>query len=171
MIRRLVLLLLLVVTGLALQTSILSAITLQGTRPEFLLLIVVAVAMTDGETMGALTGFACGIITDSVAGLPQGISALTFTLAGYSVGRMRSQVATPSAWLPMGVVAFTTFLAIGFYGVFSLILGQETLTVGRILRHATFSAMYGALLTPFAFPVVRALAKRLAPRTPSEGLI
>lgn len=172
MIRRGLLLVVVVLTGLALQTSIFSAITLLGTKPELLLLIVVAIALTDGPMLGALAGFICGVVTDGVADLPQGISALTFTIAGYAVGSARAQMSTPSAWLPMGMVAATTFLTIGLYGVFALILGQETLTVARILRHASFSALYGALLTPFVFPVVRALAVRLASgvKTP-DGLI
>lgn len=166
MIRRALLMLLLVVCGLAVQTSIFSAVTLQGTKPELLLLIVVAIAMTDGAGLGALAGFICGVATDSVAGLPQGIGVLTFTLAGYTVGRIRSQVATPSAWLPMGMVAATTFFAIGFYGLFALTLGEETITIWRILRHATFSAAYGAAITPFVFPPVRALAARLGTSKP-----
>lgn len=159
--RRVLLVGVLMVLGLAVQTSVLSAVSLVGTKPELLLLIVVALAMTDGPALGALAGFMCGIATDALGDLPQGLSALTFTLAGYGVGTFRAHVATPSAWLPMGAVAVTTFLATVFYGLLALVLGQETLSILRILRHAMFASMYGALLTPFAFPPVRALASRL----------
>lgn len=168
--RRVALVVLLGVIGLALQTSVLSAVSLVGTKPELLLLIVVALAMTDGAGLGALAGFICGVMTDALGEMPQGLGALTFTLAGYSVGTFRTHVATPSAWLPMGTVAATTFLATAFYGLLAMILGQETLTVLRILRHAVFASMYGALLTPFAFPPVRALASRLRKTQTVEAL-
>lgn len=168
--RRVLLIVILAVVGLAVQTSLLSAVSLAGTKPELLLLIVVALAMTDGAGLGALAGFICGVATDALGGMPQGLSALTFTLAGYGVGTYRAHVATPSAWLPMGTVAVTTFLATMFYGLLAIILGQETLTVVRILRHATFASIYGALLTPFAFPPVRAFASRLRSTQTAEVL-
>lgn len=161
--RRVVLLGLLTVSGLALETSVLGTVTLTGAKPELLLLVTVALAMGEGPALGATAGFAAGLATDLVLDLPHGLGALTFTLVGYGVGRIRAQVQAPSAWLPMAMVSVATFLGVCFYGGLSFVLGQESLSAARVFRHAGLAAAYNALLTPFAFPLVRALAARLRP--------
>jgi len=161
--KRSLLVALLAITGLALETTLFGSLTLTGTKPELLLLITVALAIGEGPALGATAGFALGLATDLVLELPQGLSALTFTLAGYAVGRVRMHVQTPTAWLPMALVSVTTFAAVLFYGGISFLLG-EPISVFRSLRHAGLAAGYNALLTPFVFPLVRGLAARLRPR-------
>lgn len=167
MIRRAVLLAVLVVTGLALETSVFGSLTLTGTKPELLLLITVALAMGDGPAFGATAGFVFGLATDLVLAQPAGVTALTFTLAGYLVGIVRQSLQRPSAWLPMAMVSATTFAAVLFYGSMSYLLGQAVPSPLRILRHAGLSAVYNALLTPFVYPLIRGVIVRLTPR-PAE---
>lgn len=163
--KRTVLLFLLTVTGLALETSVFGTATLVGTKPELLLLMTVALAMGEGPAVGATAGFVMGLSTDLVLQLPAGVNALTFTLIGYVVGRVRARVTTPSAWLPIVMVCLATFLGVFFYAGFNYLLG-ETLMPIRVLRAATLSSAYNGLLTPFVFPIVRALGARLRPRAP-----
>jgi rod shape-determining protein MreD len=161
--RRTLLLALLTVTGLALETTIFGSATLTGTKPELLLLVTVALAMGEGPMLGATAGFATGLATDLVLDLPQGLTALTFTVVGYGVGRIRAQVQVPSAWLPMAMVLVSTFFGVAFYGGLSFVLGEESVSALRALRYAGLAAAYNALLTPFVFPLVRALGARLRP--------
>lgn len=167
--KRSVLLVVLAITGLALETSVLGANTLLGSKPELLLLMVVALAMAEGAAFGTVAGFVMGLGVDLVLGLPQGLTALTYTVAGYVVGRIRATFQTPVAWLPMAMVTVTTFVATMFYGLFSLVLGEAGLPPGRIVRHALLASVYNGLLTPFLFPVVRGLAARMRP--PAAGVI
>lgn len=162
--RRTILLALLGITGLALESSVFGEMTLNGTKPELLLLVTVAVSLSEGPLLGMTAGFAFGLLTDVVLGLPAGVTALTYTLAGYAVGRIRMQMQAPSAWMPIAMVALATLAAMLFYGAFSLVLGQESLPPGRVLRHAVQGALYNGLLTPFLYPMVRALGTRLRPR-------
>lgn len=162
-VRRAGLLALLTVTGLALQTAVFGQITLTGTKPELLLLVTVAIAMTEGPGFGAVTGFVTGLLTDSVLLLPQGLTALTFTVIGYIVGRVRAHVQTPSAWLPMAMVTASTFVGVLLYAALSLALGEPSILPSRMLRAAVLGALYNGLLTPFVFPVVRGLAARTRP--------
>ena len=161
--KRAVLLTVLSLTGLAFQTSVFGSTTLMGSKPELLLLMVVALAMSEGPTFGTVAGFSMGLATDLVLELPQGLTALTYTVAGYVVGRIRAHVQTPVTWLPIVMVSMTTLGAVLFYGGFSQVLGA-TLPAQRVLRHALLASVYNALLTPFLFPLVRGLADRLRPR-------
>lgn len=161
--RRGFLLALLTLTGLAFSTSVFGQATLTGTKPELLLLVTVAIAMTEGPGFGAVAGFVMGLMTDAVLQLPQGVSALTFTLVGYVVGRVRAHVQTPSAWLPIAMVTSATFAGVLAYAGFSLALGQVALAPSRVARAAVLAAVYNGLLTPFVYPLVRGLATRTRP--------
>lgn len=163
--RRTVLLIVLLFTGLVLETSLFGGFTLTGTKPELLLLVALALAITEGPGVGATAGFVFGLGTDVVLQLPQGIGALTFTLAAYGVGRIRGHVQSPSAWMPIVLISLTTFVAVLFYGGFSQLLGEQSLPGIRIVRHAGLAAAYNALLTPFLFPLVRGLAATTRPRS------
>jgi len=167
--KRTLLLFLLTITGLAFETSVFGRATLVGAKPELLLLIVVAVGMSEGPAFGATAGFVMGLSTDLVLQLPAGVSALTFTIIGYVVGRARAQVQSPGAWLPMAMVSLATFLGELFYAGFNRVLGEHFGALS-VLRAAVLAAAYNCLLTPFVFPIVRALAGRLRPRAAEVGL-
>jgi rod shape-determining protein MreD len=163
--KRTLLVTLLTLTGLALEMSLFGSATLDGVKPELLLLITVTLAMGEGPAVGAVAGFVMGLSTDLVLQLPAGVTALEFTIIGYTVGRIRSQMQTPTTWLPIAMVCLASFVGVLFYGAFSFVLG-ESLSGARILRNAVLAAGYNGLLTPFVFPIVRMIGARLRPRPP-----
>ena len=160
--KRALLLVLVTLTGLAVETSVLGSLTLAGARPEILLVVTVALAMSEGPAFGTTAGFVMGLSTDVLLHRPDGITALAFMFAGYAVGRIRMQLQLPSAWLPMAMVFLATLASV-------LLTGGLTAAAGRgvpawlIVRDAVLAAVYNTVLTPFVFPVVRALATRLRP--------
>src|SRR5438034_869631 len=108
--KRTLLVTLLTLTGLALEMSLFGSATLDGVKPELLLLITVALAMGEGPAVGAVAGFVMGLSTDLVLQLPAGVTALEFTIIGYAVGRIRSQMQTPTTWLPIAMVCLASFV-------------------------------------------------------------
>jgi rod shape-determining protein MreD len=160
--RRTLLLIMLIVTGLVMQTAVLGGATLDGSKPEFMLLLAVAVAMNEGPVFGATAGFFLGLATDILLGLPRGVSSLVFTAVGYGVGRARVQMSAPTAWIPIVVAFVATLGGVLLYGGVGILLGQH-IGVHSLVRHALLGSAYNALLTPFVFPVVRVLGARLRP--------
>ncbi len=160
--RRALLLTLLAVTGIVIETAVLGGATLNGTKPELMLLFTIALAMNEGAFFGATAGFALGLATDLLIGLPAGITSLIYTAAGYGVGRVRAQVSVPTAWLPIAMVFAATGLGVLAYGWVGMLLDQAV-TPGALVRGALLAAAYNALLTPFVFPLVRSLSARLRP--------
>jgi rod shape-determining protein MreD len=154
---------LLVVTGLVLETSVLGEATLVGAKPQVLLVITVALAMGEGPALGAGFGFAAGLASDLLTGLPVGLTAITYTIVGYAVGAIRAQIQTPTAWFPAAMEFAATFGAVLMYGALSLLLGQESVAGRSFVLNAVFAACYSALLTPFLYPIVRGLGSRLRP--------
>ncbi|MBI4730037.1 MAG: rod shape-determining protein MreD [Acidobacteria bacterium] len=170
--RRAVLLFLLTVTGLALETTLFGAATLAGSKPPLLLLVTVAFAMREGPAAGATAGFVTGFATDLLGGGTRGITALVYTLVGYWVGKLRAQVQAPSVRLPVLMASAATLVAVVGQGAVGAILGAPVSGWGTA-RSAALAAGYNALLTPFVFPVVRSLSRRLHPdrgRPLMEGL-
>ena len=161
--RRTLLLALLVVTGLLIETSILGEATLVGTKPQVLLLFTIALAMGEGPALGSTFGFFAGIVSDVLTGLPAGLTALAYTIVGYTVGAVRAQFATPSAWLPVAMVFAASLGGVLLYGGLALLVGQEEAGGRALVAHALFGAAYNGLLTPFLFPIVRVLGSRLRP--------
>jgi rod shape-determining protein MreD len=154
-VRRTLLLVAVVLSALLLQTTVFSDIRLLGARPELMYLLTIVFAFLDGPAAGAVTGFAGGMAQDFLLDQPKGITALTLTLLGYGVGMLRQYVVSPSALFPVILVGAGTFVGVLFYGVVSFLLGQLDVTVLYLVRVATLSAVYNAILTPLVFPVLR----------------
>lgn len=162
--RRVILLGLVVMTGLLLQTTVLGGRTLGGTQPELVLLIVIALGMTEGPATGAIAGFTGGFVTDLLLDLPIGMSSLVFTAVGYFVGALREHYETTTAWLTIVVAGLATATGVIGYGAVSVLFGLDGLVAIDVLRHAGLAAAYSMLLAPFVVPLIRKIGRQLRPR-------
>ena len=154
--RRVLVLIVVLVTALRLQTTIFSDVTLVRAKPELVYLVAIVFAILEGPNAGAVVGFFGGMAQDFLSTAPKGITALTLTLLGYVIGLLRQYIVSPSPALPTLLVAIGTFAGVMFHGLVSFLLGQPFIDLVRI---AALSALYNAVLTPLLFPVIRRLAE------------
>lgn len=157
--RRTLLLSVVIVTALLLQTTVFADVRLLGARPELMFLLTISFAILEGPASGAITGFAGGMAQDFLLDQPKGITALTLTLLGYTVGLLRQYIVSPSPVLPVLLVAGGTFVGELFYGLVAFLLGQLDVTALYLFRVAALSAVYNAILTPLVYPVLRRAAE------------
>ena len=157
--RRALLLAAVILSALVLQTTVFADINLLGAKPELMYLITICFAVLEGPASGAVTGFAGGMAQDFLLNSPKGITALTLTLLGYSIGMARQYIVSPSPMLPVFLVAVGTFAGVLFYGVVSFLLGQLDTSWLYLLRVALLTALYNAILTPIVYPVLRRAAE------------
>lgn len=148
-----------VLTALLLQSTVFAQIKLAGAKPELMYLVTAVLAMLEGPPPGAIGGFWAGMGQDFLLNQPKGITALTLTLTGYVVGRMRPFITSASPWIPVLTVATATLVGILFYGFVAFLLGQLESGIGFLFRTALLSAVYNALLTPLLYPVLRRVAE------------
>ena len=148
-----------VITALLLQSTVFARFELGGAKPDLVFMATIVLAFLEGPSSGALAGFAGGMAEDFLLNQPKGITALTLTLVGYSVGALRQYITTPSPLLPVGVVASASAAGIVFYGLVSFLLGQLEVGFGYLVRVALLTGVYNAVLTPFLFPVIRRVAE------------
>ena len=156
--RRVVVLVAVIVTALLLQTTVFPEITLLGVKPELLYLVTVIFAVLQGPAEGAVVGFVGGLAQDFMLNMPKGITALTLTMLGYTVGLARQYITSPSPLLPAILVAVGTAGGVAFHQAVAFLLGEEESAFGYVAKVVLLTAVYGAVLTPIFFPVLRRAA-------------
>lgn len=148
-----------VLTALVLQSTVFAQVKLADAKPDLVYLVTVVLAFLEGPAAGAMAGFFGGMAEDFLLDQPKGITALTLTLVGYTVGTLRQYVVTPSPLLPVLVVGVATTGAVLFNQLITFLLGQSTVGVGYVIKVALLQGLYNAVLTPFLFPVIRRVAE------------
>ncbi|HWC71076.1 MAG TPA: rod shape-determining protein MreD [Actinomycetota bacterium] len=164
MTRRVLVTIVVIVTGLLLQSTVFWNLKLLGVRPELMYLITIVIAILEGPNEGAVTGFAAGLAQDFLLNQPKGITALTLTLLGYAAGLARQYIVSPSPLLPTILVGVGTAAGIAFYQVVAFLLGQLEETFTHAVRVTLLTALYGAILTPIVYPLLRRVIEGSRPQ-------
>ena len=76
----------LIVLMVIIQYTVGLDLRIAGAHPDLMLLMPIAAGVVGGPEIGAATGFAAGIATDLLLPTPFGLSALVYSLVGFSVG-------------------------------------------------------------------------------------
>lgn len=141
------------------QVSIGFSIEVASGRPDFLLVLVVAIAMVRGPLLGAAMGFWAGLVLDLATFETLGLSSLLLTLAGYWSGRFGAIMSKTSPHPPLIAVALATIgVALGS-AFLHFVLGSTiaaSVLFGRVLLPTL------ALNLLLAYPLYR-LVRRLFP--------
>lgn len=139
--------------ALVLDTVLSPVVSVAGGRPSFVVLTVVAFALTGGVDTGMRYGFVAGLASDALSGPGRllGMSALVLTLVGAGVGLLRSAWPAHDWRAGTVVAAVATGVAVGGYGVIEALLGMRGqpspgLLVGPLLG----AALCNAVIAPLA---------------------
>ena len=92
------------------QVTLLSPLDILGGAPDLVLVMLVAVALLQGSTFGAATGFGAGLLVDTATLETLGLTSLLLTLVGYWVGRYGETTGRDRAHAPFVSVAVVTVL-------------------------------------------------------------
>jgi rod shape-determining protein MreD len=157
-VRRALVLFVVVVTALLLQTTVFPELTLLNVKPELLYMVTVIFALLQGPAEGAVVGFVGGLAQDFMLNMPKGITALTLTILGYTVGLARQYIASPSPLLPAFMVFIGTAAGVAFHQAVAFLLGEHEGPFSYVAKVVLVTALYGAVLTPIFFPVLRRAA-------------
>lgn len=149
-----------VVTALLLQSTVLAALPLPGAAPELLVVVVVAFALAEGPLSGAVPGFAAGLLADLLADHALGRLALVLAVVGYAAGQVHDDTER-STLLPFAVVAAAATGAVLLFAGEGVVLGDPRVTGAALLRSLASSVPYAVVLTPFVVPLVEALVRRV----------
>jgi rod shape-determining protein MreD len=140
-----------------------------GGKPDLVLLVVTALAVTTGPMTGMLAGFAGGLALDIAppGGHLAGEYALIFCLVGYACGRIMTAVEEATGERPT-VTALTVMAAGAVAGeagkaVLGKMVSDPTVSVAAIRHVLPRAVVYDLLLCAFVLWLVSAAVRRPAP--------
>ena len=160
--RRLLALAAVLVVAVLVQSTVLAGLRLAGVRPDLLVLAVVAVAMASEATTGAAFGFAAGLVADLLFDLPVGVTALVYTAVGFAAGTARVYLAGSGTLAHLAVAGAASLASVWCCGL--LLRVFDLSSWAAVARAGPLVAGYNLLLTPFVYPLVRALTERVPAR-------
>lgn len=152
------------IAAVALQSTLLTKVTILGVIPQLAFVVVVSLAYLEGEKVGLVVGFFAGLLVDLLLPLSiTGLTALVYTSIGYLIGSVRHLTSADSVWVPVFAVGVASAVAELGYALLAIMMGERWVSLGYTAKVAGLVALYNTLLTPFVFPVVKKIADKVRP--------
>jgi rod shape-determining protein MreD len=148
-----------------LQVAVFSDVVILRGTPSLLLVVLVCVALSRGSVLGAIAGFAAGLLVDVALLDVLGSTSLLLTLTGYWAGRYGETTGRERRHAPYLAVAVATALYAPGSLLVRFILG-DTAPARVVLLETLFQGI--ALNLALAVPVVW-LTRRLFRAVPVRG--
>ena len=146
---------LIVVFTIVLQISFFSYLTLFGTTPNVVPLMVVSLGLLGGGMIGAVCGFAAGLLLDSALLQTLGVSSLVLLGAGYLAGRYREGAEISNSLIPPLLAGLLTTAAAAGFAAIQLMLGVQTPVSLLILREIFVQGLLAVVLAIPIYPLIR----------------
>jgi rod shape-determining protein MreD len=146
----------LLLVALLLQLTVVNRLPLPGaTGPDLVLLVVVALGLSERPAGAAVTGFCAGLCLDIAppGSYLIGEYALVFCLVGYLCGRLGSSV-NQSAVLTILTAMGAAALGEGLYAAIGLAVSDPQVTWASVRQVLPSSVIYDVVLSPFVLYLV-----------------
>src|SRR5437868_12347441 len=140
---------------LIVELTVLDRLRVFGAGPDIMLLLAVVAGIVGGPRVGALFGFAAGIVLDLFLETPMGLSALVFCLLGYAVGNIQGGVLRAAWWIPVVTTLVASVAGVLLYALVPTVVGPSDLVTTHLLVVAAVVGIFNALAAPFALRMVR----------------
>lgn len=148
----------LIVAAVLLQVTVVASASIGSLSADVVTLVVVALAVLQGSTRGAIYGFSAGMLLALAVGGPLGPAALVATLVGYFSGRVGEGIVTGQQWIAP--------LTAGMAGTLAMHIGVPLLDVLLLQSGSGVSAIAVtgsfAVNTLLAVPIYALVARVLA---------
>jgi rod shape-determining protein MreD len=149
-----------VVGTILVQISFFSYLSFFGATPNVVPLVIVCLGLLGGAMIGAVCGFAAGLLLDSALLQTLGVSSLVLLGAGYLAGRYREGAEVSNSLIPPLLAgALTTAAAAGFAAI-QLMLGVDTPVSLLVLREVFVQGLLAVVLMIPIYPLIRWLLRR-----------
>jgi len=135
-----------------LQVGLAPYLSVGGVTPNFLLLVVVTLALTTGPNEGATAGFVAGLLFDLIGTGPIGPMALVLTATGYFAGLLHEQMFAEGWLLPITVLAIAAISAEVAYGLILMLLGEGGPFWRSFFTKMLPAAVYNTALALLVYP-------------------
>ncbi len=151
-------------TAVVLQASLLTELRFLGVSADLMLVLAIASGLELGPERGALVGFTTGLLMDLLLQTPFGLSALTYLLVGYAVGRANALHLRSARGFDVVVASAASAAGVALFVLCGELVGQPLLSTPQLGRIVVVVSVSSAVLVVPVKAVVR-----WAGRPRSEG--
>jgi rod shape-determining protein MreD len=137
------------------QISVISDVPVFGVSIDVSPLLVAFTGLLCGSMLGALTGFAVGLLIDLALMQTLGVTSLTFTLIGYGAGRLRELRDPQAALVPLLVGAAAAGGAMVGYSLIEFLLGVDAPVSFELLREIVVGMIVDTIVAVPVWMLVR----------------
>lgn len=143
---------LVILGAIILQIGVAPYIAIGNVVPNFLLLATVSLALVEGPTYGAVSGFACGFAFDILSSGPVGPMTFVLTLTGFIAGLLEANLFAEGWLMPLTVLAVASLATELAYGVILDVLGAGGPFLWSFFRIMLPGALYDTALALLVYP-------------------
>lgn len=137
------------------QISVVSEVPVFGVSIDLSPLLVAFTGLLCGSMLGALAGFAVGLLIDLALMQMLGVTSLTFTIIGYWAGRLRELRDPQAALTPLLVGASAAAGAMIGYSLIEFLLGVDAPVSLELLREIVVGVLVDTLVALPLWALVR----------------
>ncbi len=148
------------------QIGVVSEVPVFGVSVDLSPLLVAFVGLLCGSTIGAVTGFAVGLLVDLALVQTLGVTSLTLTVVGYWSGRLREVRDPQAALTPLLVGATGSAAAMVGYSLVQFLLGVDAPVSLELLRQIVLGVVVNTIVALPVWTVVRRSLQRGLPDDP-----
>jgi rod shape-determining protein MreD len=148
------------------QIGVVSEVPVFGVSVDLSPLLVAFAGLLCGSTLGALTGFAVGLLVDLALVQTLGVSSLIFTLIGYWSGRLRELRDPQAALTPLLVGASASAVSLVGYSLIEFMLGVDAPVSLELLRQIVLGIVVNTIVALPMWAIVRRALEGALPEDP-----
>ena len=140
---------LLFVLCFAMQTTVAQWLSIFDVAPDFIIILIVSIAIKHGPAAGVLWGFLAGFTQDVYAPMEWlGANTISYTILGFIVGQLEERFLTLNMPMKVGVLGFGFFLCDMLY-FFLTGLEKDVVTnlfFSKTLPECVYTVVVGAVV-------------------------
>ncbi len=155
----------LVIIAVVVQETMISQISIFGVNADVTPLVVMSVGLLTGSLPGAIVGFFCGLLVDTLLVQTLGITSLLYITIGYWSGRLRELRDPSHGLVPLGLgAAATAFAGIGMT-IIQFLLGVDSPVSWLLLQQILITVLVNTII---ALPVYALVQRIITPALPED---
>lgn len=144
-----------VLAAVLLQVTFFSYLSIFGTSPDFVVVVIAAIGLLGGAVIGAVSGFAAGLLLDVSLLETLGVSSLVLLFVGYLAGRYRESFEIDSPFAPAAVTGALGLLASAGLTALQLTLDSDSAVSGAVVADSIVKGFLAFLLAYPTYPLIR----------------
>jgi rod shape-determining protein MreD len=148
------------------QIGVVSEVPLFGVNADLSPLLVAFIGLLCGSMLGAVAGFAIGLLVDLTLLQTLGLTSLVFTLIGFWCGRLRELRDPQAALTPLLVGAAASAVSLIGYSLMEFMLGVDAPVSFELLRQILLGIVVNTIVALPTWAIVRRALERALPEDP-----